>query len=97
MEIANKGHYPNTQNKVSLYISHLNINTNYSYYYADKMKLCRVHAFGKFDILSYDLDMVNNFRNWMNLKKRSAIQISEANERSRIEYYTKQQEIINSL
>ena len=96
-ELAATGCYPDTQNKVNIYISQLNINTNYSYYYADGLKLCRINAFGKFDVLSYDTEMINYFRTWMNLKKRSAIQISETNEKSRIEYLTKQRQIIDTL
>jgi len=97
MEIAVHGCYPETQKKVNIYISHLNINTSYSYYYTEQLKSCRVHAFGKFDICSYDSGMVENFRNWMNLKKRASIQISEVNERSRIEYFSKQRQIVDSL
>ncbi|MCL2245571.1 MAG: hypothetical protein FWC10_00420 [Lentimicrobiaceae bacterium] len=96
-EIANKGCYPETGNKVNIYISQLTIDTNYSYYYSDKLKSCRIHAFGKFDITTYDSDMVANFRTWMNLKKRSVIQISEVNEKRRIEYFAKQRKIVDSL
>jgi len=97
MHIATAACYPETQKKVNLYISQLNIDTNYSYYYTDLLKICRVHAFGKYDIGSFDLDMVNKFRMWMHLKKRAAIQISEVNERSRIEYFAKQQKLVESL
>jgi hypothetical protein len=97
LEIANKGCYPETFNKVNMFISQLNIDTNYSYYYTDQLKTCRIHAFGRYDITSHDADMVENFRNWMNLKKRSAIQISEVNEKKRIEFFTKQRKIVDSL
>ena len=97
IEMASDGSYPETKRKVNLYISQLNIDTNYSYYYTDALKACRVHAFGKYDICSFDLDMVDKFRTWMHLKKRSSIQISEVNERSRIEFFTKQRQIIDSL
>jgi len=97
IEIADKGYYPETQNKVNLYISQLNIDTNYSYYYTDKIKMCRIHAFGKFDIVSSDTNMVVNFREWMNLKKKSSIQISEVNEKKRIEYFAAQRKFIDKL
>jgi len=97
MKIANNGCYPETQNKVDLYISQLCIDTNYSYYYTEKLKTCRIHAFGKFDITSLDAKMVANFREWMNLKKRAAIQISEVNEKRRIEYFSAQRKIVDSL
>jgi len=97
MKIAYQGCYPETQKKVNIYISHLKINTNYSYYFTEKLKSCRIHAFGKFDICSYDKNLVNNFKNWMNLKKRSSIQISEVNEKSRIEYFMRQRQIVDEL
>jgi len=43
------------------------------------------------------LELVENFKAWMNLKKRSSIQISEANEKCRIEFFTKQREIVGGL
>ena len=96
-ELANKGCYPDTLKKVNIYISLVNINTNYSYYYTDKLKSCRVHAFGKYDICSYDAEMVTTFRTWMNLKKRASIQISGVNEKYRIEYFANQRKIVDSL
>jgi hypothetical protein len=96
-EIATKGCYPETFNKVNIFISQLNIDTNYSYYYTESLKTCRVHAFGKFDITSHDANMVANFKTWMNLKKRAAIQISEVNEKKRVEYFTAQRRIVDSL
>jgi len=97
MKIANYGCYPETQKKVNIFISNLKITTNYSYYYTEQLKSCRIHAFGKFDICSYESKMVNNFKNWMDLKKRSSIQISEVNEKSRIDFFMQQRQIVDSL
>ncbi|MCL2245625.1 MAG: hypothetical protein FWC10_00705 [Lentimicrobiaceae bacterium] len=96
-EMANKGCYPETQNKVNLYISKMSIDTNYSYCYSDKLKACRIHAFGAYDISCSDLEMVEKFKEWMHLKKRAAIQISEANEKSRIEFFAKQRATVEGL
>jgi hypothetical protein len=96
-EIATKGCYPETQKKVNIYISQLHINTNYSYYYSEKSKTCRIHAFGKHDVNSYDLKMVELFKSWMDLKKRSSIQISETNDKYRYEFYLKQKQLIEGL
>jgi len=97
MDIATKGYYPETQKKVNIYISQLYINTNYCYHDSEDIKSCRVHAFGKYDIVSYNLEMFNNFKTWMNLKKRASIQISEVNERSRIEYFMKQRKLVEGM
>jgi hypothetical protein len=97
LEVANRGYFPETNNKVNLYISKVNIGTNYSYFYTDELKLCRIHVFEKFDIFSFNSEMVNDFRTWMQLKKRTSIQISEVDERSRIEFFMQQRELVNSL
>jgi len=96
-EVANRGYYPETHNNVNIYISQITLNTNYSYFYTEKLKTCRIHAFGKFDISSYEPTMVANFREWMNLKKKSSILISEVNERKRVEFFTQQRRIVDSL
>ena len=95
--IATKGCYPETQNKVNLYISHLNVDTNYSYVFTPDINICFVHVFEKFEIHTYNAEMAANFRSWMQLKKRSSMQISEVDERSRIAYFSKQQKLIESL
>ena len=96
-EVAEKGCWPETGNKVNLYISHLSIDTNYSCYYSDSIKFCCVHAFTKNEIVTTDLVMVENFKNWMQSKKRASVQISEADEKSRIEFFMKQRQLIDSL
>jgi len=96
-EVANKGCYPETQRKVSLYISQLNIDTNYSYTFTSDVNICFVHVFEKFEIYSFNSEMVANFITWMQLKKRTSIQISEVDERSRIEFFAKQRKLLESL
>ena len=96
-EVATKGYYPETQNKVNLYISQLNIDTNYSYVYTNLANICFIHVFDKHEIYTYNPEMVSNFRKWVQLKKRTSIQISEVDEKSRIEYLTKQRQLIDTL
>ena len=97
LEIADRGYYPETHNKVNLYLSKISIDSNYSYIYSEKLKACRIHAFGQYDISSNNLDMITNFKTWMNMKKRSSIQISETNEKHRIEFFAKQRTVVDSL
>jgi hypothetical protein len=97
LEIANNGYYPETQNKVNLYISKLNVDTNYSYVCTPEANICFVHVFEKYEIYTFNAKMVKNFMTWMQLKKRSSIQISEVDEKSRIEFFTKQRQIIDGL
>jgi len=96
-EVANKGHYPETKNKVNLYVSRLSVDTNYSYFYSNEASMCFVHAFDKYEIYTYNLQMVNSFISWMKLKRRTSIQISEVDEKSRIDFFEKQQQIVETL
>jgi hypothetical protein len=97
LEIANTGAFPETKNKVYLYISTLNVNTNYSYMITDKFRVCRIHAFNKYDIMSYNPEMVENFKLWMHMKKRTSVLISEVDEQSRVAFFLKLQSLIESL
>ncbi len=96
-KIAEKGCWPETSNKVNLYISHLSIDTNYSYYYSDSIEFFCVHAFALSGIKTTNSVMVENFKNWMQSQKRASIQISEADERNRIEFFKKRRQLIDSL
>ena len=97
LEVANKGYYPETKNKVNLYVSQLNIDTNYSYAFTPNGNVGFVHVFEKFEIHTFNPEMVTKFKMWMQLKKRSSIQISEVDERTRIDYFTTQRQIIDGL
>jgi hypothetical protein len=96
-KVATKGCWPETNNKVNLYIAYINLDTNYNYYYSNDYKVCRVHAFAKSEIYTTDPEMVEDFVVWMQLKKRASIHISEADEKSRIEYFMKQRELVDTL
>jgi len=96
-EVANKGCYPETQNKVNIYISQLKIPTGYSYTSTPEGNICYVHVFEKFEIYSFNTEMVANFMSWMQLKKRTSIQISEVDAKSRIEFFATQRQLVESL
>jgi len=96
-QVATTACYPETQNKVNIYVSRLNLNTNYSYTYMNQASICFVHVFDKFEIYTFDAEMVSKFRTWLQLKKRSSIQISEVDKKSRIEFFTKQRQIVDAL
>lgn len=95
--VANEGFYPETKNKVNIYVSELNIDTNYSYTFSKEANICFVHVFEKLELYSYNPQMVLFFKDWMQLKKKSSVQISVVDERCRIEYFNKQRQIIDEL
>ena len=96
-KVATRGCWPETGNKVSLYISQIHIDTNYSYYYSKELKVCRIQAFAKNEIYTKNSIMVEDFKNWMQSKKRATIQISQTSEKSRIEFFMKQNKLIETL
>ena len=97
MEVATKGVFPETQKKAVLFISQVHISTNYSYFYANDWEISRIHAFTKYEIFTTNPELASNFRNWMQIKKKAANQISEVNEKGRIEFFTQQHQIVDSL
>jgi len=97
LEVATNGCYPETQNKVNLYSSQLFINTNYSYTFTNQINICFVHVFDKFEIYTFNAEMVANFKKWMQLKKRSSLLISEVDNKGRMEYFLKQRQVIDDL
>ena len=97
LKVATKGCWPETGKKVNLYISQINIDTNYSYFYSEKVKLCLVHAFVKSEIYTTSQAMAEHFKQWMQSKKRASVLISEADERSRIGFFRKQRLLIDEL
>ena len=97
LEVTINGCYPETQNKVNFYISELNVDTNYSYTFTNLANICFIHVFDKFEIYTYDAETVKNFRTYMQLKKRTSNYISGMDEKSKIEFFNKQRQIIDSL
>ena len=93
-EVAANGCYPETQNKVNMFISNLKINTNYSYTSTNRTSTCFVHVFDKYEIFTHNSEMLENFKAWMHQKKRSSIQISEIDAKSRIDFFNRQRELV---
>jgi hypothetical protein len=96
-KVSNTGCWPETSNKVYLYISNTNIDTHYSHYYSDEFKMCSVYAFGRNEIQTNNPIITDKLRNWMQTNRKLSILISETNEKNRIEFFNKQRQIISTL
>jgi len=97
VEVASKGCYPETKNKVDFCISQLMVDTNYGYIHTNEANMCIVHAFDKCEIYTFNSEMLANFKTWMRLKKRASVQISVADEKSRIAFFARQRQVVESL
>ena len=96
-EIAVNGCYPETQNKVNFYISQLIVDTNYSYVSTSQAKICFIHVFDKYEIYTYNSEMLENFKTLMQLKKRASVQISGVDEQRMHEFFSNQRRMVAAM
>ncbi len=96
-ELADKGAWPETSNKVNLYISNVSIDTNYSFYFSDEYKIFRVHVFAKNEVYTNNPIVVSRFESWVQYIKSSSTLISQANLKSKIDFFNKQRELLETL
>jgi hypothetical protein len=94
--VAAKGYFPETGNKVNLYISQMNIDTGYGYFYTNTVKLSLVRTFILNVASSYDEKAFEKLKNWIHLKKRFSTQISGSGEKQRIDFFKKQRQLVES-
>ena len=91
------GIFPDTKNKIYLYVSHINIDTSYSSFCTDDYKVFRVHIFGEYESKNYDATTVLNFKKLLQSKKHTAYKISADDEKSRKKYFSEQRELIEGF
>jgi hypothetical protein len=96
-QVLIEGHFPETQNKMHMYISKINIDTGYACYCSDKIHVSKIRTFVMNVTVSRDIRLYNDLSKWLHLKKRAAIQISGADEKQRIDFFRRQREIVDSL
>jgi len=95
--ISIHGKLTDSYSKVDMYISQINIDTNYCYYHSSAVKACGIGAFIKCTAISQDETVCQSFRRWMLIQKKISIPISQVNERQRIEFFRRQKELIHTL
>jgi len=92
-----QGEFADSHNKVDLYISQINIDTNYCYYYSPDIRGCGIGVFIKNVAVSRNEAICEKFREWMLTQKRISFPISQVNERQRIEFFMQQRKILDRL
>ena len=95
--VANTGVFPEANNKVNFYVSHINLDASYSYFGINDFYLFRIHALDEHELKNYDKKTVLELKKILELKKDSTFKISSENAKSRIKYFAEQREIINRL
>ncbi len=96
-EVASKGCWLETGKKMNLYISRTSIDTNYSYFHSDSLKLCCIRAFGRNELYSENSIMIEKCWEYVQAQEKAAVLISKADERSRVEFFRKQRNLIDTL
>lgn len=96
-EMACKGAWNDSLNRVKLYISYTNIESHYTYLGSDEFKVCRVNTFADSKMYTVNPDMIEIFADWVQLRKKASTLISQINEKSRIEFFNQQRDLIQTL
>lgn len=94
--LAARGRFE-TGNKVQFYVSHINLETAYSYMETNNYTLSLVNVFTLNSVSSLDRNTFYRLKRWMDSLKRLSTLISESGEMQRVKFFRKQREIVNSL
>lgn len=95
--LATSGCYPDTGNKVSLYISCINFDTNYWHIESDKHQISLIKVFVLNNMASLDPNVLSRMKRRLDSLRRSSTLISVSGERERIEFFEKQRTLIAAL
>ncbi|MDU1903848.1 MAG: hypothetical protein E6772_03615 [Dysgonomonas sp.] len=96
-ELTIRGVFSETGNKVSIYITNLEITASYSYLKSEEIKYCLIKAFLLTSATSLDNKAFEKMEAWIQASMRTSTLITQANERERLQYFRKQREVLNGL
>ncbi len=91
------GKFKDSEQKLFIYISNINFDTNYCYVDTNKLHLTLVRACLLHNLVSRVEETFDQVKDWIQSLKRSSTLISETGERSRILFFNKQRALIKSL
>jgi hypothetical protein len=95
--IATNGYFKETRNKVQIYISNINIDTNYTYLDTQNYKLSMIWTFILTSTISMDVKTFNIIKNWFWSIVRNSTLITVTGEKERILFFETQRAIIEDL
>ncbi|MDR2129836.1 MAG: hypothetical protein LBP56_01480 [Odoribacteraceae bacterium] len=95
--LAATGKFPETGNRVYLYISPINFDTNYCYLEGKTAKMSMIRTFVMNAVVSLDEHAFRKLKDGVLAMKRSSTLISESGEKHRIEFFEKQRALVESL
>jgi hypothetical protein len=95
--IATSGYFQETKNKVQIYISSINIDTNYTFLDTQNYKLSMIWTFILTFNISMDKKTFNTIKNWFWSIVRNSSIITVTGEKERILFFETQRKIIEEL
>jgi len=96
-KVAIRGKHDDTGEKVSIFISDVASDTNYSCLKTKNVHLTLIRAFILNATVSFDVEVFNYTCAWINAMQRMSTLISVSGEKARAIYFDTQREIINTL
>jgi hypothetical protein len=95
--VALKGYFPETGNKLSFYLSHIWLETEYLLYESKYLTLSMIKTLERGSISSWDKKVFDKFMNMIQATKRSSVLLSASNNLQIIKFFSKQKELIRGL
>jgi len=96
-KIAITGQFPETGNSISLYISDVEITTNYTYFESMNTHFSMVKIFFLSSVASMDEDIFDKMKKWIHSLIKISTLITLTNEKQRVLYFEQQRKIISEL
>ncbi|MCD7929979.1 MAG: hypothetical protein LUH15_00620 [Tannerellaceae bacterium] len=96
-ELTIRGTYEETGNKIGIYISEVEIDTNYSLIESGGNYLAMLRTLVMTSAATTDDISYQHMKNWFTALKRLSTHISVSGEKERIQYFKAQREIIKKL
>lgn len=95
--LAKKGHYENSGNKINIYISAITIPTSYCYIRTDEIQLSLIKAFSINGVTSTEKKIFEKVKCWLDSFKRHSTLISQTGEKERTHFINDQRLAIQSI
>ncbi|MCD7930364.1 MAG: hypothetical protein LUH15_02780 [Tannerellaceae bacterium] len=96
-KLTMSGKYNNSERKINVYITDINIDTNYTLIEAQDDFICYLRSFTLNSLVTSEEDTYNYVKNSFHSLKRLSTHISVSGEKERIKYFEKERNMIETL
>lgn len=96
-EITVSGKYPLTGKKCDIYISNAPVDINYGYVWSEEYYVSVFEIYSMELSISEDLDTFQRMKKWIDTQKRNSVLITNTGESERVDFFRKQEQIIDTL